>query len=150
MTLILRGLTAILMLLFVGFSFGQDKEVYALLESSTQTSIEQKLAELNSSDDFIQLGYKGALYCKYASHLPHPRAKLDYFKKGAEMLNENISNHTSSVELRFLRYIIQSESPKMLGYHQEKEQDLDFIKQHIEEIPKDLQEKITSYLKLKN
>ena len=79
-------------------------------------------------------GYEGCFYffkCKFESS---PISKLIYFKKGKKLLENAIALDPYSVELKFLRYNIQTNLPKFLSYHNKIEEDYNFINQNIKKI----------------
>ena len=119
------------------------------------------LASENSSesDDFLNkmllakddsLGvYKGYLAMAYmlqAKHAWNPYNKLRFFHKGRDLLEAQIKNHSTSIELKFLRYCIQSNAPFFLGYSSEVESDKNYIVEHyITGLDDDLKWRVKQY-----
>jgi len=60
-----------------------------------------------------------------------PNKKYSYFNEGREMLEDLIKKNPQNVELRFLRYIVQSSCPPFLGYTGDIESDMLHIQQNI-------------------
>ena len=69
--------------------------------------------------------------------------KFKYFNKGKALLESSINNNSSSIELRFLRYSIQVNLPRILLYYQDIEKDLNFVQQNLKSL-KD--EKLKKYI----
>jgi hypothetical protein len=62
-------------------------------------------------------GYKGCATMIMAKHAFNPFTKLSYFNKGKKILEQAVATDTSNVELRYLRFTIQTNSPTFLGYN---------------------------------
>ncbi|MFA6261387.1 MAG: hypothetical protein WC760_07965 [Bacteroidia bacterium] len=71
----------------------------------------------------LRLGYTGAATILMAKHTLNPMAKLNYFENGKALLELAIQREPGNMELRFLRYCIQSNIPALLAYHQNKDED---------------------------
>jgi hypothetical protein len=69
--------------------------------------------------------------------------KFKYFNKGKALLESSINNNSSSIELRFLRYSIQVNLPRILFYYQDIEKDLNFVQHNLKSL-KD--EKLKKYI----
>lgn len=69
--------------------------------------------EINSS---LLAAYTGMSYLIKANHSWNPYNKLSYFTKGKTYLNLAIENDKKNVELRFLRFCVQTNAPLFLGY----------------------------------
>ena len=61
--------------------------------------------------------------------IKHSR-KLKLFKKGKNKLNDIINKNPNIVEFRWIRYCIQSNTPKILNYKQHIEIDKAMIEQN--------------------
>lgn len=82
----------------------------------------------------LQLAYSGAFHAIWADHLSSPLAKLNAFKKGKEQLEKALQKDKDNIEVRFLRLTIQFNSPAMLGYKNNIEQDLALILENLEQV----------------
>lgn len=69
-------------------------------------------------------GYQGLSYMLSANYSWNPYNKLSFFTKGKDLLNEAIKKDPANMELRFLRFCVQTNAPGFLGYsdmiHQDK------------------------------
>lgn len=61
-------------------------------------------------------GYMGMSYMIKANHSWNPYNKLSFFNKGKEYLNGAIEKDLENVELRFLRFCVQTNAPVFLAY----------------------------------
>ena len=64
----------------------------------------------------ILMGYKASGTMMMAAHVFNPFTKLSYFRRGKQMLEKAISLDSTNVELRFLRFNVQTNTPSFLGY----------------------------------
>ncbi|TAE84391.1 MAG: hypothetical protein EAY81_07635 [Bacteroidetes bacterium] len=95
----------------------------------------------------ILLGYKGAVTMIMAKHAFSPLKKLEYFNLGRAFLDQALKTEPNNIELRYLRFSIQCNSPSFLGYHNEKKSDKVVLLQEISRVTDaELKRKITQYL----
>ncbi|MBC7758331.1 MAG: hypothetical protein H7069_05710 [Phormidesmis sp. FL-bin-119] len=111
----------------------------------------KQLEPYNEKNNPLLLGYKGGAIMLMATHVVNPFSKLSYFKKGRIALEKAIQADKNNVELRFLRYTVQTNIPSFLGYSSHLEKDREFLKESLNGIKdNDLKKIITSYLKQKS
>lgn len=92
-------------------------------------------------------GYRGMCYMIKANHAWNPYNKLSYFVKGKNMLDGAIGSDRSNVELRFLRFCVQTNAPGFLGYSDRIEEDKAVIMSGYQQLTdKDLKMRIKNYL----
>ena len=77
----------------------------------------------------------------------NPLTKLKSFTKHTKTLDYIVTNNINNIEIRFLRFCIQKQTPRFLGYNDNLESDYKFIVQNIDIQSKKLQEYINSVLK---
>ena len=77
----------------------------------------------------------------------NPLTKLKSFTKHTKKLDFIVKNNITSIEIRFLRFCIQKQTPRFLGYNDNLELDYKFIIKNIDNQPKELQEYINTVLK---
>jgi hypothetical protein len=77
----------------------------------------------------------------------NPASKLKLFKQGHKLLEEAIAKDPKNAEFRFLRLIIQENSPGVLGYKNEEQKDSEFIRKSYNSLPEELQKTIADYNK---
>lgn len=95
-------------------------------EQACETLI-RLLKSRNAQEKPLLLGYKGSATMMMARHVVNPFSKLSYFKKGRNMLESAIEADRRNVELRFLRYAVQTHAPSFLGYDEHVEGDKKFM-----------------------
>ncbi len=89
-------------------------------QASTDKKASEKFAMATSSaldiDKNTLAGYSGMSWMIKANHAFNPYNKLSYFFKGKDLLNGAIEADPKNVELRFLRYCVQTNAPGFLAY----------------------------------
>ena len=75
----------------------------------------------------LLLGYRGSATMVMAKHIFNPFSKLSYFKRGKQMLESAINSDNKNFELRFLRFIAQTNMPSFLGYNDDIKNDKEYI-----------------------
>lgn len=76
----------------------------------------------------VYLAYLGGLQSIWANHVRNPITKLKTFNKGKENLEKAFLMDSDNIEIRFIRWSVQKNAPKFLGYYQQIEEDEKFIK----------------------
>ena len=147
---------AVLTLLFLGLETVAFAQESAKLEWSTYYNIFSSgdLENANNQLDIIKSSnvpgkeaYEGALLMKMADLAKGPGEKLSLFKSGHEKLEKAISEDGNNPEFRFLRLMIQENAPKILGYHDNVEEDSLYILENIKELRPVVQEAVVDYSK---
>ena len=131
------------------------KEVRIMLHNATSneeacTKMISLLAPFNETNNPLLFGYRGGATMLMAKHAFNPFSKLSYFKKGKLMLESAINADHTNVELRFLRYTIQTNVPGFLNYNSDKNLDRTFISQSLPKLKDQELKKIISEFLLKH
>ncbi|MCW3085194.1 MAG: hypothetical protein JWP12_2560 [Bacteroidetes bacterium] len=123
------------------------KDYYKLnTDSATCTKLYNKLSKNNSTDNLIN-GYKGAITASMANHVKNKEEKIKLFTAGKKLIEQSIKSDSANVELRFLRFTIQTNCPKALGYYKQIDPDKKYIISHFASLKNtDLRHKIAEYL----
>lgn len=96
----------------------------------------------------VLIGYKGAALSIDAKTQKGIQGKVNAFKTGKDYIEYAIEKAPDNVELRFIRLGIQENTPKVLKYKQNIEEDKSFILERFKSIPsKSLKEHIANYIK---
>lgn len=127
--------TMLMLLLISANSFANSpslSSVRAALQSSArdEKSCRQLIKMLDSyNEKNIPLlgGYKAAATMMLAKYVFNPFSKLSSFLKGKSLLEKCIAADKQNIELRFLRYCIQSKAPAFLQYRSSLKEDEDFL-----------------------
>lgn len=116
-------------------SLAQARNLYqeAALEKEACNEL-LDLLEPVQQDTPVLYGYKGATTMISAQHVFNPFKKLSRFKEGRGILDAAISTANDAVELRYLRYSIQKNSPSFLGYNNQREEDRIFLENALQDL----------------
>ncbi len=120
-------------------------------QASTDKKASEKFATATSStsdiDKYTLAGYCGMSWMIKANHAFNPYNKLAYFFKGKDLLNCAITSDPKNVELRFLRYCVQTNAPAFLAYSGNITSDKSVIMIHYPTInDTDLKKRIKEYM----
>ncbi|KQS34176.1 hypothetical protein [Dyadobacter sp. Leaf189] len=123
-----KTLVAYLMLglAFTAFAAAQiERSVfYNSLSSGDESTIDRMIAGLESEKPTSRnKAYIAALTMKKAGFVKGAGEKLKVFKKGAQILEEEIKSQPDNAEYRFLRLTIQEHAPKILKYNKQVDED---------------------------
>lgn len=100
------------------------RDLYQL--AADQPEAAEKLMHMTGEakeDQPVTLGYKGAAHMMMAKHVVNPFSKMSHFNKGKKIFSRAIERSPRNLELRFLRFAVQSEAPGFLGYRESLEED---------------------------
>ncbi|MBJ2173084.1 hypothetical protein JBL43_02465 [Aureibaculum sp. A20] len=105
------------------------RELYIKSANSKEVAKDfyQKLESVKVTDEATLVGYKAASLTIKAKFESKIKDKKEYFKKGAAMLETVIANNTNNIELRLIRLSVQENSPKILKYKTNIDEDKTFI-----------------------
>ncbi len=103
---------------------------------------------LKTEADPLIICYKGAAEVIQAKYYFNPYHKLSYFSKGKQLIEDAFHKCPSNIEIRFIRFCVQTNAPFFLGYNKDINEDKTFILKAWSTInDKDLKERIRSYMK---
>ena len=123
------------------------KYYYLAIDSEEKfKEFENILVNFNNPDNTI-LGYIGMSFMLKAKYAWLPNYKMDYFTKGKNFLESAISNDPNNVELKFMRFCVQNDTPSFLSYKRNLEGDKRHLMKAIPTIrDNDLKQKIINYM----
>lgn len=102
---------------------------------------------LHVSDNNVWMGYRGMAYMLWAKHEPNPLNKLAYFNKGKALLDKAIQADNRNIELRYLRFCVQTNVPSFLLYSDKIDEDKSILLNGVGNLKdKDLKQRISSYI----
>ena len=127
-----------LFLMFLGILSSDSAEGISLHDvrllyekSATDDSSCEKLMHLLENYDEANnptlAGYRASATMMMANYVFNPFTKLSYFNKGKKLLEKCIEADPDNIELRYLRYTIQCNAPRFLGYNESISSDKDFL-----------------------
>ncbi len=90
---------------------------------------ENLIEELVNKKDLssTEKAYLGAMQTIWANHTNSPISKWKTFKRGKENLQAAVRASPNNIEIRMLRYSVQSNCPKFLNYSDELAEDKAYI-----------------------
>jgi len=103
--------------------------------------------EYTSKNDSIIYAYRTVADLMLIKYKYNPLYKLKLFTEYSRKLDLIVTNNFNNIEIRFLRYCVQKQTPRFLGYNDNLELDHQFIIQNIDIQSKELQKYIRSTLK---
>ncbi len=95
-------------------------------DSASCAKIYKKIIKSNNADN-ITTAYRGAITASMANYSKDKKEKLKLFNSGKKLLEQAITSDSTNIETRFLRFTIQSNCPKALGYNKQLSSDKNFI-----------------------
>lgn len=98
---------------------------FPIIESLEQ--VERYLEALEKKEDLSSKGYFAAMLFMKSKFVKFPLTKFSYFKKGKSKLDGIIMEFPANIELRYIRFMLQSEMPNFLGYNNNIEEDFKLI-----------------------
>lgn len=144
-----------MLVLLTGTAFKKGPDMNEVRELYKQATIHEsvchKLMDIlkpyNPEDNPLMAGYKACCFMLMAKYSVNPFKKWSYFKSGKKLLSEAIDKDKSDVELRFLRFMIQTTAPPFLGYQDAIEKDKNFLLESLPAIKdKSLKKWMISYM----
>tara|TARA_R110001583_G_scaffold111032_2_gene260078 strand:- start:11918 stop:12418 length:501 start_codon:yes stop_codon:yes gene_type:complete len=117
-------LVVLLLFIAIGNSISEVEEVrntFPKITSIEQVNYFIKLLEENETVE--AKSYTAVMFFMKSKLVKFPLTKYKYFKKGKKQLDSLINSNKNNVEIRYLRFLLQSEMPKFLGYHRNIEND---------------------------
>ena len=103
--------------------------------------------EYKFKNDSIIYAYRTVADLMLIKYKYNPLYKLKLFTEYSRKLDLIVTNNFKNIEIRFLRYCVQKQTPRFLGYYDNLELDYQFIIQNIDIQSKELQKYIRSTLK---
>lgn len=104
---------------------------YHELASSEKVEAFLEKASKNSCD--LAIPYFASAQMQSAKYAFWPNQKLKKFNRGKKKLEQYILENPTNIEARYIRALVQSNTPKILGYNKNIQEDIAYIKKHIKE-----------------
>lgn len=110
------------------------------------------LATIDESSQPLQLGYKGMACFMICHHALNPYTKIKFFLLGKTKLEKALELDPENLELRYLRFTVQTNAPEFLGYTRNVLEDKAFILNSLKNAPgenldEDLRKRIVAYMR---
>lgn len=132
-----------------GTSLSEVRNLYQKASKEERAGIKLlKLTKGFDENNPVFLGYYGAAHMIRAKYVFNPFSKMSHFNKGKNLYSQAIEADPENIELRFLRFAVQSETPFFLGYKENLEEDKKFLLSKIKRLRDlELYEMIVAYLR---
>jgi hypothetical protein len=138
-----------LALLFSLTGAGNDMSLrfYAVIAGNSVEQIDNLLDEIEISGDAWKDAniYKGALYARKAGLVKTPAERLELFKKGRLLIEQEISRDPNNAEYRFIRLIIQEHAPKAVRYQNNITEDAELVISKFDLLSNELKTEVIKY-----
>ena len=101
----------------------------------------KKLCEANlkllegAANSATEKGYLAAYEILWAKHMGNPFTKLGQFKKGKKLLEEMIMKYPDNIDLRFIRWSVQTHAPSFLSYSKDRLRDKEYLVHNLHKLP---------------
>ena len=119
----------------------------SVAEEKTCKSLIEMLKPYSEKNNPLLAGYKACATMVMAKHVFSPISKYSYFKEGRALLEKSIAKAPSDIELRYLRFTVQTNLPWFLNYSDDVSSDKSFLIKNIPQIADAmLKQKVVSYL----
>lgn len=102
--------------IFSDISIAQARQTYELAVGNVRIA-DTFLKQTNNTQNYVMLGYRGAVTMAKAKHYNNPIKKLETFTTGKNILENVINTNKNNIELRYLRFSVQINCPAFLGYN---------------------------------
>lgn len=107
------------------------RETYERSESDSKSA--NKLKDLTASESSPLIkAYHGVSYAFLAKHGSNPMSKLSNLKKGLNIMNQAVKLDSKDVEIRFLRYSVESNIPRFVSFESHTIMDKKFINENLQ------------------
>lgn len=132
-------LTILSLILIPSLLFGNnsdEEKVRARFKACVEDKekLESFLSDLSREEykNATVIGYEGAARAMMAETVSSPFSKYSYFSEGTEQLESAIRKDPLNVELLYLRFLIQTNCPAILGYDSSIDKDFEKISEAIQ------------------
>ena len=131
----------------------QLRELFPLIGTNEAANKKMILAANQNASDAsaIKKAYLAGAQMASANFKLFPLAKYQAFLEGKKLLEESVAMDKQNPEIRFVRYVIQSQLPAFLFYHQNMDEDKNIILKSLPTLKSndpDLYSRIIAFIKL--
>ena len=121
---------------------------YKALSSDDEAILDKTLSNLEKESPSSKINaYKGVLTMKKAGFVKGVGGKLKTFKRGVQLLDNEISKNPNNAEYRFLRLTIQENAPGILNYNKQVDEDREAVVSGFKKLNPELKSFIVDYAK---
>ncbi len=144
----------LLIWLSLSLSASDMNEVRELFTAAAES--EAKNEQLLKITDGYTVDYKPVVYAYHAAaemtmanHTFWPLSKFNYFNSGKDKLEKAVKKYPQNVEIRYIRYAVQKESPGFLDYQSNLTEDRNMILKNYHQTnwPSHFKNKVIAFVK---
>lgn len=147
MKLILSLVFAIALTSFQSYNLSEVRKMYvAASDSKANANKFFETMEKYENTNETLLAYKGVSIAIKAKHAQNIKEKKEFFIKGVTILEAAIKSNPNNIELRLIRLSIQENTPKIMKYKQNIEEDKKQLLLLFDKQSSDLKEYIRNYV----
>jgi len=136
----MKGTTFFLLLLLATKIYATEpdmKEVKTLFEASAYSRssadrLSKLLSKIDHSSTPLLICYKGVAEMMQAKYGFNPINKFRRFKRGKNLIEEAVKKDSDNLEIRFLRFVIQTNLPAFLNYNEHIKEDKTYLLNNIQ------------------
>ncbi len=130
----------------INFDIEEIRALYKQTDGSKDNTIVlfNKLQSVSEKDGNVLLAYKGASTAMKGRFEKGAKQKTTIFKEGIALVETALLKEPKNLEIRFIRLSIQQNSPKLLKYKKNIDEDKNFILSNYEKIKSN---KLRNYIK---
>ncbi len=133
--------------LFVCQELPNVRQSYVDASKSQKNSEEfHNLMDNYNKDNKVLLAYKGASIALKAKYAKQIKQKKNLFIEGVKMLEMALKNDPNNLEIRLIRLSIQENSPKILKYKSNIDEDKKLLLSNFDKQNQSLKEYIKNYI----
>jgi hypothetical protein len=123
------------------------KQFYAAIASTDPGEVDRALIKLQEEQFLDKDAFEGALLMKKAGLVRKAGEKLKLFKAGRAKLEQAIKNDEANAEYRFLRLVIQENSPGIVRYKAELRSDSAIVRAAFPKLDPVVRQAVRDYAK---
>lgn len=112
-----------------GSALESSREVFPQIVQNEQ-KMAKLIADLEKDKSAIAKAYRGAMIIMSAEYTSYPLRKYNRFKKGKALIESAIAADPQNPEIRYIRILVQSKCPDMLGYNNDIVKDMNVLLAH--------------------
>ena len=100
------------------------------------------------SDEALYTAYNGASEVILSKYIDGSMEKLKYFKQGAKKIDKAVDQDEMNIEVRFVRLVIQMNTPEFLNYNENIDEDKEYLLNHYSNCSNSIKKMISEYVSM--
>jgi len=100
------------------------------------------------SDEVLYTVYNGASEVILSKYIDGSMEKLKYFRQGAKKIDKAVDQDKTNIEVRFVRLVIQMNTPEFLNYNENIDEDKEYLLNHYSNCSNSIKKMISEYVSM--